>query len=93
MDENIKLTEVIKNKDDLATYKALQLKIAATIDASKSGRDIASLSRQLREVTEKISELEARNKTDGIADILEARARAGKTGAVRDGRGQPIWDN
>ena len=92
MDENIKLAEVVKDKDDLATYKALQLKIAATIDGSNSGRDIAALSRQLREVTEKISDLEAQIKHDDITDILEMRAAAGKPGAIRNERRQACAD-
>lgn len=87
-----KLTSVIRrNHSDLELYKALQLKLAATIDESTSGRDIAALSRQLREVTEKITELNAiENEEDPIRELLEKRAEAGKPGAIRNDRRKAV---
>ena len=93
MNDIKKLTEVIKEKDDLATYRALQLKIAATIDGSNSGRDIAALSRQLRDVTEKIAELEALNQeTDPIAEIIKERETFCAPGAIRNERRQAVYE-
>ena len=61
--------------DELETLKALRRKIAKTIDASNSGRDIAALSRQMQLVMERIKEIEQQNDDDPIAEILaEAKA-------------------
>lgn len=87
---NTKLAEVIKENDELKTYKAIQEKIAATIDGSNSGRDIAALSKQLREVTQKIAELEAQTEADDISTILESRKAAGLPGAIRNEKRQAI---
>ena len=87
---NTKLTEVIKENDELKTYKAIQEKIAATIDGSNSGRDIAALSKQLREVTQRIAELEAQTEADDISTILENRKAAGLPGAIRNEKRQAI---
>ena len=87
---NTKLAEVIKENDELKTYKAIQEKIAATIDGSNSGRDIAALSKQLREVTQKIAELEAQTEADDISTILENRKAAGLPGAIRNEKRQAI---
>lgn len=57
MSGEMKIVDTLKKGDKLATLKALQNKIARTIDESKSGRDIAALSKQLREVTEEIAEV------------------------------------
>lgn len=87
---NTKLAEVIKENDELKTYKAIQEKIAATIDGSNSGRDIAALSKQLREVTQRIAELEAQTEADDISTILESRKAAGLPGAIRNEKRQAI---
>ena len=58
MGEDIKILDTLEKGSELETLKALQHKIAATIDESNSGRDIAALSKQLREVTEKIADLD-----------------------------------
>lgn len=52
------LADIVDKNDELETLKALRLKLAKTIDESKSGRDIAALSRQLTSVTKRISEIE-----------------------------------
>ena len=58
MGNDIKILDTLEKGSELTTLKALQYKIAATIDESASGRDIAALSRQLREVSARIAELD-----------------------------------
>ena len=64
------LEDVSAAGDDLATLKALRRKIAAAIDKSNSGRDIAALSRQLTLVMDQIRKLEAQDKPTEIDDLL-----------------------
>ncbi len=69
------LARISDQGDELETLKALRWKIAKTIDASNSGRDIAALSRQMQLVMERIKEIEQQNDDDPIAEILaEAKA-------------------
>ena len=69
------IEQISENGNDLETLKALRRKIAKTIDASNSGRDIAALSRQMQLVMERIKEIEQQNEDDPIAEILaEAKA-------------------
>ena len=58
MGNDIKILDTLEKGSELTTLKALQHKIAATIDESNSGRDIAALSKQLREVSARIAELD-----------------------------------
>lgn len=58
MKNDIKILDTLEKGSELTTLKALQRKIAATIDESASGRDIAALSKQLREVSARIAELD-----------------------------------
>lgn len=88
MEEIPKLTEVIKDGSELEILKALQTKLATTIDNTKSARDLAALSRQLREVTEKIQELDALPKDD---DELEMLMQKYKNKSVRTMQGQPVF--
>ncbi len=77
------LSKIADSGDELETLRGLRQKIAATIDASKSGRDIAALSKQLREIITRISDLEAReDETDEISQIVRGKA------AVRDRGGR-----
>ena len=69
------LEDISAAGDDLATLKALRQKIAAAIDNSNSGRDIAALSRQLSLVMDSIREMEAQNKHTEIEDLLAKRDR------------------
>ena len=76
MENTIKIIDTLENSE-LTTLKALQRKIAATIDESKSGRDIAALSRQLREVTKRIAELkEIENEGETVLDIVRRKHEA-----------------
>lgn len=74
MAEVKKILDTLEKHDEMETLKALQNKIAATIDKSSSGRDIAALSKQLREVTERISELEEKE-SNGDTVIDEIRRK------------------
>ena len=85
MENKEKLADIVSKNDELETLKALQLKVAQTIDNTTSGRDIAALSRQLRELTEQISFLSADEGSE-IDELLKSRAASGKPGAVRTGR-------
>lgn len=92
MDDRKTITDTIKdNAGELETLKVLQLKLARTIDGSNSGRDIAALSKQLREVTEKIAVLESQAEEDEIAQILSERA-PGLPGAIRNKHRQVIYE-
>lgn len=59
MKNTVSLTEVIKENDELKTLKALQEKVAFTLDNTTSARDIAALTRQLRELSERIARMTA----------------------------------
>ena len=92
MDDKKTLEGVIQDQaGELETMKVLQLKLARTIDESSSGRDIAALSRQLREVTAKISELEAQTEVDEIEEILNNRP-PWSPGAIRNEKRQVIYE-
>ena len=74
------LVEYAESGNRLETLRKLRDKLAATIDVSDSGRDIAALSRQLTSVMEQIAELErieaAKNdKEVPLNDILTKRKR------------------
>lgn len=93
MDDRRTIAEAIKNKaGELETMKVLQLKLARTIDESSSGRDIAALSRQLREVTARITELEALgDQEDEILAIIKERHDRSLPGPVRDRNHQALY--
>lgn len=72
-----KIIDTLGKGDELTTLKALQKKIARTIDESKSGRDIAALSKQLREVTARIAEIEEiRKNGDTVIDEIRKKHAA-----------------
>ena len=50
------IVTIADSGDRLETLRALRHKVAETISKSESGRDIAALSRQLREVMAEIEE-------------------------------------
>lgn len=64
--------------DKIQTLKALRHKLAETIEQSDSGRDIAALSRQLREVMEEIETLERETSNAKITALDRVRAKHGK---------------
>ena len=75
MNKPLKLANIAQNGDNLETLRAIRQTLAEAIDRTTSGRDIASLSRQLQIVIEKISELEAQDSDDEIARIIKGSAR------------------
>lgn len=66
----MQLANIASNGNNLETLRALRQTIAEAIDRTKSGRDLASLSRQLQIVMERITELEALEEDDPIAAII-----------------------
>lgn len=52
------LESIVNSGSELEILKGLRTKIANTIDSTNSGRDVAALSKQMREVSARISELE-----------------------------------
>lgn len=79
------IVDAAKTGDQLTLLIALRAKLAETLQNSKSGRDIAALSKQLREVAEQIKALEEENsQSDTIFNILSSRRAAGLPGAIRD---------
>lgn len=52
------LENIVNKADELEILRGLRVKIAKTMDGTESGRDIAALSKQLREVSARITELE-----------------------------------
>ncbi len=65
------LTKIADMGDELQILKSLRHKLAVTIEESQSGRDVAALSRQLRDVISKISELESGNKEKKAVTTLD----------------------
>lgn len=83
------IERVAEGENDLETLKALRRKIAKALDNTKSARDIASLSRQMISIIEKITELEQlADADDPVKELLERRDRS----QVRDSRGRAIHD-
>ena len=64
----------------------LRNKLAVAIDSCESMRDLASLSRQYREIIREIEEIEGNETEDEIADILKGREANGKSRSVRPNR-------
>lgn len=71
-----KLSSIADAGNELNTLIALRHKLAVTIDNSTSGRDIAALSKQLRDCITRISELQAEqsNTSDDLKEIISRHA-------------------
>lgn len=89
MNQYRSIEEITAEGNDLEALEALRQKVARTIDQSKSGRDIASLSRQLVGIMARIAEIKAENEEDPIKDLLER----GNYAQVRDRKGRAIHNN
>lgn len=61
------LAQVAATGDRLATLRAMRDRLAAQIDETNSGRDVASLTKQLQEVIDRIAALEP---PKGVKDEL-----------------------
>ena len=71
MNKTTRLIDIVDKGSEIDTLLVLRRKIAKTIDESKSGRDIASLSRQLREINGQITELqETRREGETVLDEI-----------------------
>lgn len=85
MENDIKILDTLDKGSELTTLKALQYKIAATIDESASGRDIAALSRQLREVSARIAELdEIESNGDTVLDQVIRKHAKQRVREIKD---------
>lgn len=82
--KDARLADIVAKNNELETLKALQMKVAQTLDSTKSARDIAALSKQLREITEKITLLGGSEYHDDITALLDERLLAGRPGYVRE---------
>lgn len=83
-----KLERIAKKGEELEILRALRQKLAATIDESNSGRDIAALSRQLQIVIARIRELEFMAKMEAEDKDLEAIIRRHAAQRVRGDGGR-----
>ncbi len=75
---NNNLTSIADSGTELEILKSLRHKLAETIEQSQSGRDVASLSRQLRDVLARISEIEnneKENKDISMLDLVMLKSR------------------
>ena len=85
------LASIADQGDNLELLKALRQKLATAIDESKSGRDIAALSRQLQIVAAQIESIEEAHK-DKASSVLDEIVQRHKDQRVRNDRGR-ILDN
>ena len=80
MNELDKLETIIDNNgDEVQILKALQKKLAATIDSTTSARDLPPLSKQLREVTQRLYQI-GNGSGDEIEELLEQRRNRSRVG-------------
>ena len=87
----MRLCEIADKGDNLETLKQLRHKLAETIEESRSGRDIASLSRQLQIVMGAIEELEEKQRNETDDSILEL-IRSRHPTPVRNSRGISYYE-
>lgn len=87
----MRIEEIAEKGDDLATMIALRQKLARTIDESRSGRDIASLTRQLQIVLSHIEELERRKQINDADSVIAQVRRKHAHQSVRDQNGRPRY--
>lgn len=78
------LAEIAAGDDRVKTLKALRDKLAATIDGTESGRDVAALSSRLVEVLDKIAEAEPTAANVKKAEVTRIELIAGKRAERRD---------
>ena len=83
-----KLERIAKKGEELEILRALRQKLAATIDESNSGRDIAALSRQLQIVIARIRDLEIAAAAAAQDEDIEAIIRRHAAQRVRGDGGR-----
>jgi len=82
-----KMKSVANKETRLVQLKELLDIVADSIDRGPGARDLASLTRQYREILCEIEEIEGADANDDeIAEILSDRKTDGKAGAVRKSR-------
>ena len=65
------LVDVLEDGDSLKLLKALQRRIASQLDRTDSARDVAALSKQLRDVTIEIDNYRAEADAASTTTVLE----------------------
>lgn len=65
------LVEIVEDGDSLKLLKALQRRIASQLDRTDSARDVAALSKQLRDVTIEIDNYRAEAEAASTTTVLE----------------------
>ena len=65
------LVDVLEDGDSLKLLKALQRRIASQLDRTDSARDVAALSKQLRDVTIEIDNYRAEEDAASTTTVLE----------------------
>lgn len=65
------LVEIVEDGDSLKLLKALQRRIASQLDRTDSARDVAALSKQLRDVTIEIDNYRAEADAASTTTVLE----------------------
>lgn len=65
------LVDVLEDGDSLKLLKALQRRIASQLDRTDSARDVAALSKQLRDVTIEIDNYRAEAEAASTTTVLE----------------------
>lgn len=78
------MLDQIVNSPRVEQLKELLQILAQKIDEDPGARDLAQLAKQYRETLREIEEIEGNGgQEDEITDLLGARERDGKSGAVR----------
>lgn len=65
------LVDIVNEGDSLKLLKALQKRIALQLDRTDSARDVAALSKQLRDVTIEIDNYQAESNAAATTTVLE----------------------
>ena len=82
--DGVSLTEATESGDELLMLKTLRYYIAQQIEATSDGRELAALSRQYADMTQRINALEkSRPKLDRRTALDEARNKRKKAPVKR----------
>lgn len=82
--DGVSLTEATESGDELLMLKTLRYYIAQQIEATSDGRELAALSRQYADMTQRINTIEkSRPKPDRRTALDDARNKRKKAPAKR----------
>ena len=85
--DGVSLTEATETEDELLMLKTLRYYIAQQIESAQDGRELAALSRQYTDVSQRITALEkARPKPDRRTALDDARSKRKKAPVKRKPR-------